>query len=163
MSIEDQIKYERLKKAFEITNQFFQILSDGYNPVYIRIDLFQNNQATEDEIIKANTQDQTLSFGWHEKNQFQDLALKLEEILEWNLSHLKAFNDAPKVLETDYHLKDLNKLIKGLIDETLALVKDWDRKQFEYIVRPFHSIDSWHLLIKSTAVSLYMEFYNCYH
>ena len=125
-----------LECKIHFADMFFDVLSDGYNPVNLYIANIEAPLDDEDEVFKKSTfQFPFQNKGrWDSKVEFDDLNQKLEEDFDWILDHLKMFTIAPKIFESNFHSTNLKEIAREIILGTIDLVKDWSLKFHEYYI-----------------------------
>jgi len=131
---------KHLISAVGYLNDFFGVLSDGYNPTifWLNIDLDYKPEPRDlfkEHWIGKNSIDKILETKTELNKSLESL---IDHYFSWSLEHLKQANKAPEIFKSDYHLDNLNKLIKKV---KLEIVNYFEGKKLGFTEYTIDSID----------------------
>jgi hypothetical protein len=129
-----------IKNAFELLSDFFNVLSDGYNPAIIDLQVSIDKRIVEKDIFVLPNH-----YGNKDNNRFFDkiistkrdisqLHKRLDENFQWCLEHLLSFSKVPSLFESKFHLENFNKLVNKVKNQLNDFIETWDYKANEYVI-----------------------------
>lgn len=161
---------ENVKNSVELLTDFFNVLSDGYNPSLIYFNYFESSTNVEKEIFILpnhfgnDIEDRYYNSIIETKTNIENLNNRISENLKWCSEHLVCFNKAPSIFESKFHLDNFNNLVLKIENQIFNLIDEWvisDSK--EYLVDTNDGSLRRVLIIKSKNKSIVLDFGNYIH
>lgn len=159
-----EIKYLLLEQKVRLINSFFNIISDGYNPVILELSKYFNSEEGEDRMLIKSAHNSLFEDGsWDGKEEVINLKYRLEELAEWNFIHLKSFTEAPGIFRSNFHESKLKKIVTELNDDIVDFSKIWSEKIYDYYINHGDGSESHHILMIGKKESVLIDFGNYIH
>ncbi|QCK15570.1 hypothetical protein DCC35_12845 [Mangrovivirga cuniculi] len=161
--IMDQEKH--LTSIVGYLSDFFGVLSDGYNPTIIWLNIDLENKPNPSDLFKEhwigeNSMENILETKTELKNNFES---HLNRYFEWSLEHLKLDNKAPDIFKSEYHLENLNELINKVKLEILEYFGEKKLTLTEYTIDSIDGSIVKYLFIDFEDGSAHFAFGNYVH
>jgi len=163
------LKCKILENSVSLLADFFNVLSDGYNPTIIGVDIDLVNSIDEKGRFIFPSHNGIGSEVYFTKNilptkiKVQNIESKINENFNWSLNHLITFNDAPKIFGSNFHMDNLTKLLERIKYCISDLIGDWAPVCYEYTLDTRDGSLRRTLFIHGKNKSMILEFGNYIH
>ena len=125
-----------LMSIVDYLNDFFGVLSDGYNPAVFWLSIDSEIETKPADKISEhwlgkNTLDKILKT---KRELTLDLKSLLDHYFDWSLEHLRLNTNAKELFSNEHNTENLTELINKVKNEIINYFKDWDFTITEYTI-----------------------------
>jgi hypothetical protein len=167
---EDELtRVKLLENSIGLFSDFMGVLSDGYNPTIldIRISIDKRLNDRDRFIFPSPNSKGTEFFFTHNieptRKDIDKIKDRINENFLWCLDHLTAFNNAPDIFKSNYHIDNLNQLVEKVKRSIFDLIDLWILTSYEYLIDTKDGSLVRVLFIHSDNKSLILDFGNYIH
>lgn len=166
---DEVIEKEIIENSIELLSDFFNVISDGYNPSIISIRISLNRRLEEKEIFKLpdqysdKTNERYLNKVVSTKTDVPALTKRIDENFEWSFEHLRLFCQVPSLFESQFHLDNLKNLIYKVKQKLVELTMKWNFNAHEYTIDSGDGSLVRAIILQETNRTLVVEFGNYIH
>ena len=163
------MKIETTKIAVELLTDFFNVLSDGYNPSLIYFQYSENSPNIEKEIFVLPSHfGNDLENNYYNsiiktKKEIKNLSLRISENFQWCSEHLIYFSKTPALFESKFHLGNFRELVLKVENKIFEITKNWEYEANEYLIDSRDGSLRRVVIIKSANKSITLDFGNYIH
>ena len=151
-----------VENSIALLTDFFQVISDGYNPASISVTIKLDANLNEGDYfvlpshLGGKNQEYFASV-MRTKREIDTVDQRIQENFQWCLDHLTTFTQVPTLFNSKFHVDNLKALIQRVQDTAIRVVRNWHPKVSEYSIGNERRI----LIIHGTGKSMALEF-GCY-
>ncbi|MFY0590994.1 hypothetical protein [Roseivirga sp.] len=159
-----------IENSIELLSDFFNVISDGYNPSIISVRISLNRRIEEKEIFKLTdhqysdiANERYFNMVLSTKTDVQTIANRLDENFEWSFEHLKVFCQVPSLFDSQFHLDNLKNLIYKVKERLEQYTRQWNVNAHEYTIDSGDGSLVRAIVLQETNRTLVVEFGNYIH
>ncbi|HTJ51405.1 MAG TPA: hypothetical protein VL443_18220 [Cyclobacteriaceae bacterium] len=158
----EEIECLLVENSIHLLADFFQVISDGYNPTSISTTIKLNGNLDERDYFVlpshlGGSNQKYFESVMRTKKDIESVEHRIEENFQWCLDHLTVCTQVPILFKSKFHVDNLKTLIQGVQNQAIKVVKNWQPKVSEYSIGSERRI----LIIHGTGKTIAMEF-GCY-
>jgi hypothetical protein len=137
---EEYLKSKLIENSTSLLTDFFNVISDGYNPVLISVTIDLAKSIENEEIFIYETHSWIGTRRYYEesilptKTDINFIEKRINENFQWCLEHLVCFNQVPTLFESEYHYNNLKNLLKKVEEQTVMFLENWNANGTEYLI-----------------------------
>lgn len=155
-----------LVKVVEYLNQFFSVLSDGYNPTVIWLQIAPHTKEATSVFKEEFTHNEEFMIRKVTKTKKTlDKGLKptLDHCFNWSLDHLRNATNAEIIFEKEHNLNQLMILISKVKEDLTSYFETWNPTLTEYTVDTDDGSLAKFVFMDSPTQSAHLYFGNYIH
>jgi hypothetical protein len=166
---EDYLKSKLIENSTSLLTDFFNVISDGYNPalISVTIDLTKNIKNEEIFIYKTinwiGTKEYCEGSILPTKTNINFIKKRINENFQWCLEHVVGFSQVPKLFESEYHYNNLKNLVKKVEGQIIMFLENWNPNGTEYLIDTGDGSLERVLVIHSQNKTIVIKFGNYIH
>lgn len=153
-------------KIVEYLNQFFMVLSDGYNPTIIWLKIEPHIKEAESvfkEEYTLNEEFMVKKVNKTKKTLHKSLKSTLDHYFDWSLDHLRCANNAEEIFKKEHNLNELMELIRKVKEDLVSYFDAWNPTLTEYTVDTDDGSLAKFVFMDSSTQSAHLYFGNFIH
>lgn len=136
---EEYLKSKLIENSTGLLTDFFNVISDGYNPALISVTIDLTRNIENEEIFIYKTPNRIGTKEYYEgsilptRTNINFIQKRINENFQWCLEHVVVFNQVPKLFESEYHYYNLKKIVKKVEEQIIMFLEDWNPHGTEYL------------------------------